>query len=780
VSKLERYRGKRDFSATPEPEPADHASAQDRQRFVIHEHHASRLHWDLRLERDGVLASWAIPKGLPQEPGENRFAAATEDHPLEYVDFHGEIPKGEYGAGKMTIWDSGTYECLKWEPRKVEVALHGGRVDARYALFAIDKEEQPKDWMIHRMDPPADPTREPMPSKIVPMLARTGTLPTDDGRWAYEIKWDGVRAVAYSQPGGLRLESRSLKDITDTYPELYRLRDALGSHSAVLDGEIVAFDDAGRPSFAALQQRMHTPSRGRAKRQAKDTPVTYLIFDVLWLDGHSLLDQPYEARRELLDAMELNGVHWQTPEHTLGDGAALLAAATEQNLEGVVAKRLDSAYRPGSRSGEWVKVKGVQRQELVVGGWLPGKGKRASTIGALLLGVTEADGALRYAGRVGSGLREEDLTRLSALLTPLRREDSPFTGGEKPPREAVFCEPRVVVEVRFAHWTAGGSLRHPVYVGLRDDKDAGLVVREDGEGAATRPTVEGRELKLSNLGKVLYPKVGFTKGDLIDFYSDIAPVILAHLHGRALTVTRWPDGVEGKSFFQKHAPKHRPEWVRTATIPSREKPIEYTLADDLPTLVWLANLAAIELHVPLELASAIEHPTALVFDLDPGPPATAIECCRVALQLHGMFDGVGLESFVKTSGSKGLQVYIPLNRPDVTFEHTKPFAKTVAELLEQEQPDLVVSRMTKTKREGKVLIDWSQNDRRKTTVCAYSLRAAERPTVSTPLEWDEVREALDAEDPARLVFEARDVLERVAERGDLFAPVLSLVQALPT
>jgi bifunctional non-homologous end joining protein LigD len=779
VPKLERYRGKRDFGATPEPEPADHASTHDQQRFVIHEHHASRLHWDLRLERDGVLASWAIPKGLPEAPGENRFAAATEDHPLEYVDFHGEIPKGQYGAGKMTIWDAGTYECLKWEPRKVEVALHGERVDARYALFAIDKEEQPKDWMIHRMDPPADPTREPMPSKIVPMLARAGTLPKDDGRWAYEIKWDGVRAVAYSQPGELRLESRSLKDITDTYPELYRLGDALGSHSAVLDGEIVAFDDAGRPSFAALSQRIHTPTRARAKRQAKDTPVTYLIFDVLWLDGHSLLDQPYEARRDLLDAMELNGAHWQTPEHTLGDGAALLAAATEQSLEGVVAKRLDSTYRPGSRSGEWVKVKGVQRQEFVVGGWLPGKGKRASTIGALLLGVHEPGGALRYVGRVGSGLREEDLTRLSALLTPLQLEDSPFTSGEKPPRESVFCEPRVVVEVRFAHWTAGGSLRHPVYVGLRDDKDAGRVVREDGEDAATRPTVEGRELKLSNLGKVLYPQVGFTKGDLIDFYSDIAPVILAHLHGRALTVTRWPDGVEGKSFFQKHAPKHRPEWVRTATIPSREKPIEYTLADDLPTLVWLANLAAIELHVPLALASAIEHPTALVFDLDPGPPATAIECCRVALQLHGMFDGVGLESFVKTSGSKGLQVYIPLNRPDVTFEHTKPFAKTVAELLEQEQPDLVVSRMTKAKREGKVLIDWSQNDRRKTTVCVYSLRAAERPTVSTPLEWDEVREALDAEDPATLVFEARDVLERVAERGDLFAPVLSLVQRLP-
>jgi len=781
VAKLERYRGKRDFSATPEPEPAPPSNraapaGEGQRRFVIHEHHATRLHWDLRLERDGALASWAIPKGLPRAPKENHLAVAVEDHPLEYLDFEAVIPAGEYGAGKISIWDAGTYEVLKWETRKVEVALHGRRESARYALFPIDKDEAPKSWMIHRMDPPADPTREPMPSRIAPMLARPSNLPDDADRWGYEIKWDGVRAVAYSQPGELRLESRSLKDITDRYPELFRLGDALGSHSVVLDGEIVAFDEAGRPSFAALQGRMHTPTRAQARRQAKDTPVTYLIFDVLWMDGHSLMGQPYEARRDLLEAMALNGAHWQTPEHTVGEGAALLAASAEQGLEGVVAKRLDSPYRPGSRSGEWVKVKSVSRQELVVGGWMPGKGKRASTIGALLLGVHEPGGALRYAGRVGSGFDEMELERLSGLLGPLAREDSPFSAGETPPREAVFCEPRLVVEVEFAHWTKAGSLRHPVYVGQRDDKEAAEVVRED----STRPTVEGRELKLTNLGKVLYPRAGFTKGDLIDFYREIASVLLAHLHGRALTVTRWPDGVEGKSFFQKHAPAHRPEWVRTATIASREKPVDYTLADDLPTLVWLANLAAIELHVPLALADAIERPTALVFDLDPGAPATAIECCRVALQLHGMFEGLGLQSFVKTSGSKGLQVYVPLNRPDATFEHTKGFAKAVAELLEQEQPDLVVSRMTKTRREGKVLIDWSQNDQKKTTVCVYSLRAGERPTVSTPLDWDEVREALDSGDPARLVFEAGAALGRVAERGDLFAPVLSLVQGLPS
>jgi bifunctional non-homologous end joining protein LigD len=833
--RLKRYGAKRDFASTPEPAPSKRgvttagrrrpvgaAAASGSHRFVIHEHHATRLHWDLRLERDGTLASWAVPKGLPPAPGENHLAVAVEDHPLEYLEFEAVIPKGQYGAGQITIWDSGTYECLKWEPRKVEVALHGERVDARYALFPIDPGEHPKNWLIHRMDPPADPDREPMPARIAPMLAQSGALPHEDGGWAYEVKWDGVRAIAYSQPGELRVESRNLKDISDSYPELFAINAALGSHSAVLDGEIVAFDGAGRPSFEALQQRMHVGSRARARKLAGATPVTYVIFDLLWLDGHSLMREPYATRRERLAALALNGAGWQTPEHVVGEGETLLAAVTEQQLEGVVAKRLDSRYQPGARTREWVKVKRVGRQELVVGGWMPGKGKRSASVGALLLGVYEAGGQLRYVGRVGSGFSDDELGRLSGLLAPLARATSPFTSGEKPPRDALFCEPRLVVEVEFANWTAGGNLRAPVYKGLRDDKPPEQVVREgasvdvpaddarprtpprrarrrahaDAVAAASDATagplsirrlgakdaetaVEGRELKLSNLDKVLYPETGFTKGELISYYAAVAPVMLSHLAGRPLTVTRWPDGVNAKSFFQKQAPAHRPEWVRTATVASASKPIDYTLADDLPTLVWLANLAAIELHVPLARAEAIERPTALVFDLDPGAPATIIECCHVALQLQGMFEHLGLESFAKTSGSKGLQVYVPLNSAKVTYERTKPFAKAVAELLESAEPELVVSRMTKAQRTGKVLIDWSQNDAKKTTVCVYSLRATERPTASTPLDWDEVRAGRHSEDPASLAFEAAQVLERVAERGDLFAPVLSLVQELP-
>ncbi|MCW3068077.1 MAG: ligD [Solirubrobacterales bacterium] len=806
--RLKGYRAKRDFAVTPEPQAGESAS-QSRRRFAIQEHSATRLHWDLRLERDGALVSFAIPKGLPEAPKENHLAVHTEDHPLEYLEFEGEIPKGEYGAGTMRIWDRGTYDCLKWEPRKIEVWLHGERVDARYALFPIDKDEEPKNWMIHRMDPPADHDREAMPTHIKPMLARSGDVPADEQEWAFEIKWDGVRAIGYSQPGELRLESRNLKDITDSYPELARLNRALSSHGAVLDGEIVAFDDAGRPSFGALQPRMHVGSRAQAKRLAASTPVTYMIFDLLWLDGHSLMGLTYLERRERLMALQLNGERWQTPEHVVGQGSQLLEASRAQGLEGIVAKRLRSIYQPGVRSRDWIKVKTFGRQEFVIGGWVPGKGRRRERIGALLLGVYEPDGQLRYVGRVGTGFSEQELDRLAGLLTPLQRPTSPFTKGERPPRDAVFVEPRLVAEVEFTEWTRTGSVRHPSYKGLREDKPPEEVVREDlagvaeadeqaaGEhGSAEQPEaslalpeppaktaivkVEGRELKLSNLDKVLYPKTGFAKRDLIEYYAAIAPVILPHLQGRALTVTRWPDGVEGKSFFQKQTPAHAPEWVRRVTLPSERKPIDYTLVEDLPTLVWLANLAAIELHTPLARAEQTDRPTTLVFDLDPGAPATIVECCRVGLALQGMFENLGLQSFAKTSGSKGLQLYIPLNSGEVTFEQTKPFARAVAELLEQAEPELIVSRMTKARRTGKVLIDWSQNDRNKTTVCVYSLRATERPTASTPVEWDEVRATLDAGDPGRLVFEAPDVLRRVAERGDLFAPVLSIVQELPS
>jgi bifunctional non-homologous end joining protein LigD len=781
---LDTYERKRDFTSTPEPKVKKPRRRAAQPRFVIQEHSATRLHWDLRLEHDGALASWALPNGLPWALKDNRLAVHTEDHPLEYLEFHGEIPKGNYGAGTMTIWDRGTYEVLKWEDKKVEVALHGERVEGRFALFPIGPE--PKDWMIHRMEAPADPAAEPMPDRLVPMLARAGSLPADDDGWAYEVKWDGVRAVCFSEPGRMRFVTRNGNDVTARYPELARLNRALSMHRVILDGEVVGFDEHGRPSFGALQGRMHLTREAQVKRLAKSAPVTYIIFDLLWMDGHSLMHLPYEERRARLAELGLDGERWLTPEHHAGNGRALLAATREQGLEGVIAKRLDSPYEPGRRTGNWVKVKNTNRQELVIGGWLPGEGKRRERIGALLVGVREDDDRLRFAGRVGTGFTEAELDRLAGLLGPLERPASPFDvvpKAVKIPREAVWVEPRLVCEVEFLEWSREGVLRAPSYKGLRDDKPAALVVREQLPKNAVLAEVGGRELRLTNLDKVLWPS-GETKGDLISYYVEIAPFLLPHLEGRPLTLKRYPNGVDDKFFFEKQAPSHRPDWVPVAPVRHKgEKTINYVLAQETAAMAWLGNLADIELHTPMHRrqtgGSGIGPPTMIAFDLDPGEPAGLLECCQVALVLQGMFEHLGLQAFPKTSGSKGMQVYVPLNDPDMTYERTKGFAKAVAELLEAEAGDLVVSRQGKHLRPGKILVDWSQNDDNKTTVCVYSPRARERPTVSTPLAWDEVRTALAAQDASSLVFTMDQVLDRVRERGDLFAEVLTLVQRLP-
>ena len=812
---LHSYRAKRDFERTSEPAgeagPDAGTAAVEGPRFVVQEHSATRLHWDLRLEHEGALASWAIPNGIPADPAENRLAVHTEDHPLEYLEFQGQIPKGEYGAGTMEIWDRGTFETHKWEDRKVEVTFHGERLRGRYGLFPIGRDGSSQaDWMIHRMDPPSDPAREPMPEHVPPMLATAGKLPRDGeggarARWAYEVKWDGVRAIAYARPGRLRLESRNLNDISDTYPEIRGMLRQLGMRDAVLDGEIVAFDESGRPSFERLQRRMHVASPAAIRRRTADTPVVYAIFDILYLDGHSLLGLTYVERRERLESLALAGPAWRVPARHDGDGRALLSATLKQGLEGIVAKRRDSRYEPGRRSTGWVKVKHTRRQELVIGGWLPGDGRRSERIGALLVGYPDADadagaasgsdsdsgsaGALRYAGRVGTGFTDATLDELGRRLRPLRREASPFDPPPKLPRNAVFAEPTLVAEIEFVQWTADGMMRAPSFKGLREDKPAREVVLERSDRSAEpappntpealfdevrrlpegslEVVTEGRRLKLSNWDKVLFPETGFTKGDLIAYYARIAPAVLPHLRDRPLTLKRYPNGVEEQYFYEKQSPSHRPDWVQTARIGS----IDYTLAQDRPTLVWLANLADIELHTSLAHARAPERPTMMVFDLDPGDGAGLLECCEVAVVLHGLFEQLGLTSVAKTSGSKGIQVYVPLS-PGAGYEQTKPFARRVAELLEQRLPELVVSRMTKRLRAGKVLVDWSQNDDHKTTVTVYSVRARERPTVSTPLSWDEVHRCRDESDPALLSFDTEAVIARVEERGDLFAPAL--------
>jgi bifunctional non-homologous end joining protein LigD len=475
MASLREYKSKRDPARTPEPMPRTKRGRRSQgNSFVVQEHHATALHWDFRLERDGVLVSWAVPKGIPPDPKVNHLAVHTEDHPLEYASFEGTIAHGEYGGGEVAIWDTGTYETEKWTDREVKVVLDGARTKGRFVLFQTGG----KNWMMHRMDAPARPDWQALPEHISPMLATLGELPPDKG-WAFEMKWDGVRALVRSDGGRVNVTSRNDRDVTVSYPELRALGASLGTTQVLLDGEIVSFDEHGRPSFGRLQQRMHVASAAAARRLAQSDPAVYLIFDLLHLDGRSLLELPYDQRRELLLELGLAGPAWQTPPAFAGSGAAAVKASQDQGLEGVVAKRRASLYTPGRRSPDWVKVKNIRTQEVVIGGWSPGKGRRSATFGALLLGIPSDDGTLRYVGQVGTGFTDAMLLDLHARLRRLERKSSPFLDVPRPDaRDAVWVTPKVVGEVAFTEWTADGRLRHPSWRGLRPDKAAGDVVLE--------------------------------------------------------------------------------------------------------------------------------------------------------------------------------------------------------------------------------------------------------------------------------------------------------------
>jgi bifunctional non-homologous end joining protein LigD len=482
-SRLAEYDRKRDFGRTPEPARGGRRAVRGEQpRFVLQEHHATALHWDLRLERNGVGPSWAVPKNLPLEPGVNHLAVQTEDHPLSYFSFSGEIPAGEYGGGRVIVWDTGTYELHEWTDDKVSFTVHGHKVDGRYTLFRT----KGKHWMVRRKaDPPGS---EPsgyaaMPELVRPMLAVAGSMPERDDGWSYEFKWDGVRAIVYVDGGRPRVLTRNDRDVSATYPELRAMAESLGGTRVVLDGEIVAFDSAGRPNFGVLQARMHvarpTPTL------VSDVPVSYLAFDVLYLDGESLLEASYSRRREVLESLALSGPSWTVPPSLPGPGADVLAASKAQGLEGVVAKRLSSAYLAGKRSDCWLKVKNIRTQSCVIGGWKPGEGNREGRIGSLLLGVYDDVGVLHYAGHVGTGFSQQTLKDLGGRLAAIERPSSPFAttpSSEAVPREhsrgAHWVAPTLVCEVAFTEWTKDGRLRHPSYQGLRADIDPKDVRRE--------------------------------------------------------------------------------------------------------------------------------------------------------------------------------------------------------------------------------------------------------------------------------------------------------------
>jgi bifunctional non-homologous end joining protein LigD len=755
---LDEYRRRRRRGATPEPF-GDGAGRGAGARFVVQRHAARRLHYDLRLERDGALASWAVPKGVPLRRGERHLAVHVEDHPLEYADFEGVIPAGGYGAGTVEIWDRGTYELLE-EKRDggLTVRLHGERLDGIWALVPAALDGDPKNWLLLRKDEGGRAAR------YAPMLAVPAErLPRGDG-WVFEPKWDGFRAIVALSEGEAILTSRNGNDLTARFPDLARaVALAVRTPSAVLDGEVCALDDRGRSRFSLLQEGAGA--------------TVLVLFDALEIDGHSLVEEELaERRRRLVELVGPSSRVQVSPQ--FDDGEALLAAAREQELEGVVAKRVGSRYRSGRRSTDWQKVKLRSTQEVVIVGYTRGQGRRAGGLGALVVAVPDA-GGLRWVGNVGTGFSDAAIEDLLRRLRPLAREGSPLAGEPRMARvraaDVTWVEPRLVAEVEFAEWTREGRLRAPVYLGLREDRQAGDVRREQ-EPLSPVVSRRGRTLRLSNLEKPFWPEEGITKGDLVAYYRDVAPVLVPHLRGRPFTMKRYPDGWLGKHFFQKQAPSHMPDWIPRAPFPASTREgdrriVEYALVNDDLALLWMANMGCIDLHTWASRVDLPDRPDWVVFDLDPSDGAGFADVVEVALLVRQTLALLELESFPKTSGSRGIHVLVPITRRH-SYAEAREFASIVAGALARAHPGLVTTEWVKEKRRG-VLVDANQNGPGKTNASVYSVRPRAGAPVSTPLRWDEVTPGLD---PTSLTMDA--VLARVARHGDLFAGVLGGGQSL--
>ena len=767
AQKLSEYERKRDPKKTPEPFGAKRGKTKE-PIFVVQRHDARSLHYDFRLERDGALASWAVPKGVPLEPGQQNLAVHVEDHPLDYATFEGEIPKGEYGAGTVEIWDSGTYELLEEKKNGgLTVRLKGTRLDGTWALIPAHLSGQEKNWLIIRKRDEVKPA--PRAGRTYsPMLATLAQEVPRGAGWEFEVKWDGYRAIAVVSQGEATLTSRNGNDLTARFQHVAKeIVKAVKTPDCVLDGEVCALDETGRSSFSAMQQ-------GKP-----ETPLVYYAFDLLELDGEPLVDLPLVERRKRLTELLDRRNRTARLSEGFDDGNALLQAATDQHLEGIMAKRLGSRYFPGKRTRDWLKVKTHGEQEFVIAGFTKGTGRRASSFGALVLGYYQG-GELVYAGNVGTGFNSREIDKLLDKLRPLKRATSPFREVPTMPKvrksDVIWVEPKLVCEVEFAEWTHDGRLRAPSYKGLREDKPAEDVRRE--VPIADRITKGSRELKLSNLDKVFFPVEGITKGDLLEYYRAVAPALLPHLRDRPFTMVRWPDGIEAGRFFQKDAPSHMPEWiptfrtqVSTRESPRRKKWVNFPIVNDELALLWMVNMGCIDMNAWYSRVDKPDRPDFVLFDLDPSPDVGFKETVQVALLVKQALDAFGLVGFPKTSSAEGMHVLVPVERR-YTYDDTRQFAEIVAGAIARTNRGLATTEWTKSKRRG-VLIDSNQNGEGKTIASVYSVRPRAGAPVSTPLRWSEVTEELDP-----LSFTMPVVLDRIRKHGDLFEGVLNTRQRL--
>jgi bifunctional non-homologous end joining protein LigD len=798
---LREYRRKRDFKRTPEPAGQVAAEPRAQQRaFVVQKHAASRLHYDFRLELEGVLKSWAIPKGPSLDPADKRLAMHVEDHPLEYGDFEGIIPKGQYGGGTVLLLDRGTWEPVG-DPHKsyragsLKFRLRGDKLRGGFALVKIGGRRQGRDddrsWLLIKerdaeaessgstpiveSQPtsvasgrsieqiasaedrvwhsnrdgdaaPAPPVEVPgarraaLPKFVQPQLATLVERPPEGDRWLHELKHDGYRMLARLDHRRAQLLSRNARDWTESFPDIAAAVARLPGDQAMLDGEVTVLLPDGTSSFQALQNLMSGTGGGR---------LAYIIFDLLYLDGRDLTGAPVEERKaalaRLLASANDKAAALRYSDHVVGSGAEFFEQACRLGLEGIVSKRRDAPYR-GTRGADWLKIKCVAQQEIVIGGYTEPEGSRVG-IGALLGGVYD-DGRLVYVGKIGTGFDTRTLRDLKARLTRLEQKANPFAARPPGSARAHWVKPELVAQVKFSEWTSDGKLRQPAFQGLRADKPATAVVRERPSkvandrtqpaappAASGEPTVTG--VRLTHADRILYPRLGTTKLDLARFYESIAKWILPHLEDRPTTLVRCPEGVDKTCFYQKHTGYWAPETLRRVKIQEKRKVGEYLIVDSLASLIGLVQIGILEVHTWNSVVSRLEQPDRIVFDLDPGPGVKWTEVIECARLIRDELEALRLASFVKTTGGQGLHVVVPL-APGPSWDETAEFSRGVAESTARAYPRRYVARMAKSERRGKIFIDYLRNVRGATSVAAYSTRAKPEATVSVPLSWDEL------------------------------------------
>lgn len=790
--RLATYREKRTASRTPEPFGGQVVAGGS--TFVVQKHAARNLHWDLRLELDGVLLSWAVPKGPSPNQADKRLAMQTEDHPLEYAEFEGVIPEGQYGAGAMIVWDRGVWVPIEdpnegLEKGKLLFELRGHKLLGRWTL--VKTKQAPNSWLLIKerdayLDenastedypddsiysgltveefPQVDALAERVAERVAEagarervvrardvdlMLAVTQERPFTREGWIFELKYDGYRLLAERSGREPFLRSRAGHDLTATFPEIARAVRGLPYEDLVIDGEVVVNDAEGLPSFSRLQKRGRILNKADALRASVELPALYHAFDLLGIEGHDLRGLPLLERKEILrDVLPTVGPVRYT-DHIPEQGENMYRHVERMRLEGIVGKQADAPYRAG-RSRSWVKVRTVRTEDFVVVGWTDPKGSRGG-FGALHLAQYDGD-ALTYLGSVGSGFSDAQLDETLEHLLEIEVPKSPCTAGPVPKgRTHHWARPEMVAEVKYKELTDQGLLRQASFSRFRDDKPPRDCVLDDsavGEAVgASEPVeiVEEKAVAFTNLDKVFWPEEGYTKGDLIDYHRTIAEWMLPYLNDRPLVMTRYPDGIDGKSFFQKDAPPYAPDWFRTVTVWSEgsERELSYFVAEDLESLLYVINLGTIPIHVWSSRIESLASPDWCILDLDP-KEAPFTDVVEVALAIRDLCDEIDLPCFPKTSGSSGIHVLVPLGRR-LTYEQSRTLGQLLGRVIVAERPDIATLTRNPDRREGKVYVDFVQNGQGRLLVSPYTVRPKPSAPVSTPLEWNEVNKRLRIE-----------------------------------